>query len=167
MFGTNDIDQLWGISLMGLQLWDSIKALDFLISLPYVDKSRIGCTGASGGGTQTFMLGAVDDRLAVLAPTVMVLPFNAGCCSCENMPGLRIEYSNMEIAAVPAPKPQIFIAAKGDWTKTFMTIEVLHLQKFTVCLNRPTESITRFCHLNTITTRQPAKQFIPGFKNGF
>lgn len=123
MFGTNDVDQLWGISLMGLQLWDSVRALDFVMSLPDVDKTRIGCTGASGGGTQTFMLGAADDRLAVLAPTVMVSHSMQGGCSCENMPGLRIEYSNMEIAAVPAPKPQIFIAAKGDWTKTFMTIE--------------------------------------------
>jgi len=122
-FGTNYTDQLWGISLMGLQTWNSIRALDFLVSLPDVDKTRLGCTGASGGGTQTFILGAVDDRLAVLAPTVMVSHSMQGGCSCENMPLLRIEYSNMEIAAVPAPKPQIFMAATGDWTKTFMTVE--------------------------------------------
>lgn len=122
-FGTNYTDQLWGISLMGLQTWNSIRALDFVISLPDVDKTMIGCTGASGGGTQTFILGAADDRLAVLAPTVMVSHTMQGGCSCENMPLLRIEYSNMEIAAVPAPKPQIFMAATGDWTKAFMTVE--------------------------------------------
>ena len=99
---------------MGLQTWNSVRALDFLASLPDVDKQRLACTGESGGGTQTFMLGAVDDRLAVQAPIVMVSHTMQGGCSCENAPGLRVEYSNMEIAAVPAPRPQILVAATND-----------------------------------------------------
>ncbi|MSU59165.1 MAG: hypothetical protein EXS35_13530 [Pedosphaera sp.] len=122
MFGTNRTDELWNISLMGLQTWNSIRALDFLESLPGVDKKRLACTGPSGGGTQTFMLGAVDDRLAAQAPICMVSSTMQGGCSCENAPGLRVEYSNMEIAAAAAPRPQILIAATGDWTK--MTLEV-------------------------------------------
>lgn len=122
-FGTNDTDLLWSINLMGMQLWNSICALDFIASLPDVDARRLGCTGASGGGTQTFILGAVDDRLAVLAPTVMVSHSMQGGCLCENMPGLRIQYSSMDIACVPCPKPQIFMAATGDWTKSTMTVE--------------------------------------------
>jgi dienelactone hydrolase len=122
-FGTQPEDLLWNVNLMGLQTWNSIRALDFLASLPDVDPRRIGCTGASGGGTQTFILGAIDERPAVLAPTVMVSHSMQGGCSCENMPGLRIEYSNMEIAAVPVPKPQIFVAATGDWTRMFLTVE--------------------------------------------
>lgn len=122
-FGAAHTDQLWNISLMGLQTWNSIRALDFLESLPDVDRKRLACTGESGGGTQTFMLGAVDDRLAVQAPIVMVSHTMQGGCSCENAPELRIEYSNMEIAAVPAPRPQKLVAATGDWTKDTLTVE--------------------------------------------
>jgi len=122
-FAAGLTNQLWNISLMGLQTWNSIRALDFLESLPDADKTRLACTGESGGGTQTFMLGAIDDRLAVQAPIVMVSHSMQGGCLCENAPGLRVEYSNMEIAAVPAPRPQILVAATGDWTKDTPTVE--------------------------------------------
>src|SRR6267378_804070 len=122
-FGAAKTDQLWSISLMGLQTWNSIRALDFLESLPDVDKKRLACTGESGGGTQTFMLGSVDDRLAAQAPVVMVSHTMQGGCSCENAPGLRVEYSNMEIAAAAVPRPQVLVAATGDWTKATLTVE--------------------------------------------
>lgn len=122
-FASDPTNQLWSISLMGLQTWNSIRALDFLESLPDIDKKRLACTGESGGGTQTFMLGAVDDRLAVQAPIVMVSHTMQGGCLCENAPGLRVDYSNMEFAAVPAPRSQILVAAAGDWTKDTLTVE--------------------------------------------
>jgi hypothetical protein len=122
-FATNEVNLLWNISLMGLQTWDSIRALDFLESLPDVNRKRLACTGASGGGTQTYMLGAVDDRLAAQAPVVMVSHTMQGGCLCENAPGLRVEYSNMEIAAAAAPRPQILVASTGDWTKDTLTVE--------------------------------------------
>jgi dienelactone hydrolase len=123
MFATNQTDMLWSVSLMGLQTWNSIRALDFLESLPDADRHRLACTGESGGGTQTFMLGAVDDRLAAQAPVVMVSHIMQGGCLCENAPGLRVDYSNMEIAATPAPRPQILVAATGDWTKDTPKVE--------------------------------------------
>jgi dienelactone hydrolase len=128
-FGASPTNQLWNISLMGLQTWNSIRALDFLEGLPDVDKKRLACTGESGGGTQTFMLGAVDSRLAAQAPIVMVSHSMQGGCLCENAPGLRVDYSNMEIAAVPAPRPQKLVAATGDWTRATMTVEGPALQK--------------------------------------
>ena len=122
-FATNQVNLLWNVSLMGLQTWNSIRALDFLESLPDVDHNRLACTGESGGGTQTFMLGAVDDRLAAQAPVVMVSHTMQGGCLCENAPGLRVEYSNMEIDAAAAPRPQILVAASGDWTKDTLKVE--------------------------------------------
>ncbi|HAV62898.1 MAG TPA: hypothetical protein DCY13_11100 [Verrucomicrobiales bacterium] len=122
-FAQDLTNQIWGISLMGLQTWNSIRALDFLEELPDVDPRRIACTGASGGGTQTFMLGAVDNRPAALAPIVMVSHSMQGGCWCENAPGLRVRHSNMEYAAVAAPRPQQLVGATGDWTKTTMEIE--------------------------------------------
>jgi dienelactone hydrolase len=128
-FATDPTNLLWSVSMMGLQTWDSIRALDFLASLPDVDKKRLACTGASGGGTQTFMLGAADDRLAAQAPIVMVSHIMQGGCLCENAPGLRVDYSNMEIAAQPAPRPQILVASTGDWTRATMTVEGPALQR--------------------------------------
>jgi dienelactone hydrolase len=115
--------ELWNISLMGLQSWNGIRALDFLCSLPDVDVTRTACTGESGGGTQTFMLGAMDDRLAAQAPVVMVSHIMQGGCQCENAPGLRVDHFNVEIAGVAAPRPQILVACTGDWTKSTMTVE--------------------------------------------
>lgn len=114
-FGS-DRKQLWGLSLMGLQLWNGIRSIDFLQSLPDVDNSRIACTGASGGGTQTFLLTAVDDRVRAAAPVNMVSAHMQGGCICENGPNLRIDTNNMEIAALAAPRPLLLVSATGDWT---------------------------------------------------
>jgi hypothetical protein len=134
---TNKTDLLWNISLMGLQTWNSVRALDFLESLPDADPKRLACTGESGGGTQTFMLGSIDDRLAAQAPVVMVSHLMQGGCLCENAPGLRVEYSNMEIAAVPAPRPQILVAATGDWTKDTLSVEGPSIAHIYQLLNHP------------------------------
>jgi dienelactone hydrolase len=128
-FASDPANLLWNISLMGLQTWNSIRALDFLESLPDVNKKRLACTGESGGGTQTFILGAIDKRLAAQAPVVMVSHSMQGGCLCENAPGLRVDYSNMEIAAAPAPRPQILVAAIGDWTKKTMEVEGPSIEK--------------------------------------
>jgi hypothetical protein len=102
-------------SFMGLQTWNSIRALDFLLSLPEVDAKRIGVTGASGGGTQTFLLGAVDDRPTVAFPAVMVSTQMQGGCICENCSYLRLGTGNVELAGLFAPKPLAMSGAQ-DWT---------------------------------------------------
>ena len=116
-------EQLWGLSLAGLQLWNSIRAVDFLESLPYVKRDAIGATGESGGGTQTFLLAAVDDRIRVAVPVNMISLHMQGGCLCENLPGLRLDTNNVEIAATIAPRPMLMVSATGDWTKETMEAE--------------------------------------------
>jgi Acetyl xylan esterase (AXE1) len=103
-------------NFMGLQTWNSIRALDFLLSLPDVDPQRIGVTGASGGGTQTFILCAIDDRPAAAFPAVMVSTAMQGGCICENCSYLRIGTGNIELAGLFAPNP-LGMSAANDWTK--------------------------------------------------
>ena len=117
----NDRLRHWGYSLTTLQTWNSIRALDWISSLPDVDPSRIGCTGESGGGTQTFLLTALDQRIKVAAPVVMVSDSFQGGCVCENAAGLRHGTDNVEIAALAAPRPMIMVGASGDWTAKTMT----------------------------------------------
>jgi dienelactone hydrolase len=115
-------------SVMGLQTWNSIRALDFLEALPDVDGKRIGVTGASGGGTQTFLLGAIDPRPAVVFPAVMVSTAMQGGCTCENASGLRVGTGNIEFAALFAPKPQGLTGA-NDWTIDMPTKGYPELQR--------------------------------------
>ncbi len=102
-------------NLMGLQTWNSIRALDFLASLPDVDPERIAVTGSSGGGTQTFILMALDERPVASVPCVMVSTAMQGGCTCENAPYLRINAGNVDLAALSAPRPMGLTAA-DDWT---------------------------------------------------
>jgi len=116
-------EELWGISVMGLQSWNTIRTIDFLQGLPDVDPERIAVTGASGGGTQTFMVMGIEPRVKVAAPVNMISCSMQGGCVCENAPLLRIETNNMEIAALMAPRPLLMVSASGDWTKQTPKVE--------------------------------------------
>src|SRR3954469_9462818 len=107
-------------SVMGLHTWNSIRSLDFLLSLPEVDSKRIAITGASGGGTQTMLLAAIDPRLSLSFPAVMVSTAMQGGCTCENASLLRVGTGNVELAALFAPKPQGMTTA-NDWTREMAT----------------------------------------------
>lgn len=115
-------------SIMGLQTWNAVRGLDFLLSLPEVDPERTAITGASGGGTQTMLLAAIDDRIKLSFPCVMVSTAMQGGCTCENASLLRINTGNVEFAALFAPKPQGMNTA-NDWTKEFSSKGFPDLQK--------------------------------------
>ena len=115
-------------SIIGLHTWNAVRGLDFLLSLPEVDAERIAITGASGGGTQTMLLAAIDDRIKLSFPCVMVSTAMQGGCTCENASLLRVGTGNVEFAALFAPKPQGMTTA-NDWTKEMSTKGFPDLQK--------------------------------------
>jgi hypothetical protein len=119
--GFNDVDaELHLQSFMGLQTWNSIRSLDFVLGLEGVDPSRVAITGASGGGTQSLILSAIDPRVTVSFPAVMTSENMQGGCICENASLLRVGLNNIEFAAAFAPKPQGMTGA-NDWTVNIET----------------------------------------------
>lgn len=109
---------------MTMQSLQNLALIDYFYAQPDVDPARIAVTGASGGGSQTMMLAAIDERVAVSAPVIMVSSYFMGGCGCES--GLPVAWCGREfgptgtnlaeIAALTAPRPQLIVSDGGDWT---------------------------------------------------
>ena len=115
-----------------IQTLNAIRILDYLLTLKEADPEKVCVTGGSGGGSLTMMLAAMDDRVALSIPTVMLSSHFVGGCPCESgMPahlcGNRT--NNAEIAAMFAPKPQLVITDGKDWSHTVPELEYPFLKR--------------------------------------
>lgn len=135
-------------NLLALELWNSIRSVDFVTSLtdangnPLVDPTRIGATGASGGATQSLYLSAVDSRISAAALVVMINAAFTGDDHCEDgMPVHTVPNQkktvNTEIAVTIAPKPLLIISDGNDWTQYFHHDEYPYLKRVYNLFNPP------------------------------
>src|SRR5262249_55702837 len=111
---------LWptGQTLMGMQVYDNRRAVDYLQSRPEVDRERLSITGASGGGNQSMYAGALDERFRAVVPVCSVGTYqaylHAACCVCEVLPGALRFAEEGDVLALAAPRALLVINASKD-----------------------------------------------------
>jgi cephalosporin-C deacetylase-like acetyl esterase len=113
---------LVGDNLARYTIWDGMRALDYLLSRPEVDPSRIACTGNSGGGTHTAYLSALDDRIKVAMPSCYITswrrllesigPQDAEQCLPPWI-GQGLDHGDFVLAF--SPKPYLILSAIRDF----------------------------------------------------
>jgi cephalosporin-C deacetylase-like acetyl esterase len=113
---------LIGDNLARYSVWDGMRALDYLVSRPEVDATRIACTGNSGGGNITAFLAALDDRIQVAAPSCWINSWQSlldtiGQQDAEQVliPSLRDGLDHGDFIYAFAPKPYLILSAIRDF----------------------------------------------------
>lgn len=107
-----------GTPLSGLQVYENMRAVDYLLTRSEVDGERLGVTGASGGGNQTMYAGAWDKRFKCVVPVCSVGNYQAylgpACCMCEVTPGALQFTEEWAVLAMVAPRPLMVVSATRD-----------------------------------------------------
>ena len=128
--------QLAGEFFGSWRVWDGIRALDYLLSRPEVDTSRVGMTGNSGGGTLTSFISALDERITMTAPSCYVttylhnieneLPQDAE----QNPPGFFKHGLDMgDFFIAHAPRPTLLLGQRSDFFDPRGTVETYNQVK--------------------------------------
>lgn len=122
-YGTGE-KELFLSNGLGVQLWNNLRAVDLVCSMPEVDANRIGVTGSSGGASQSLFASLLDERIRAIAPINMISLIMQGGCQCENAPGLRRHTENVEMCAMLAPRALFLAGSTGDWSCNLLTTEL-------------------------------------------
>src|SRR5205085_5086730 len=103
---------------LGGQVSDNRRAVDYLLTRPEVDGTRLGVTGASGGGNQSMYAGALDERFGAVVPVCSVGNYQsylrAACCVCEVLPGALRFTEEGDVLGMVAPRALLVINATRD-----------------------------------------------------
>lgn len=115
-----------------VQALNSIRILDYLLTMKEADSTRVGITGGSGGGNHSILMAAIDSRIKVSVPVVALSSIHYGGCPCES--GNPVHFcghgnNNVELAAMFAPKPQLIVSDGGDWTANVPDREFPYLKR--------------------------------------
>jgi dienelactone hydrolase len=123
--GTYNLDRWWwhdrGYTPAGVECWNGVRGIDYLVSRPDVDSDRIGVTGISGGGATTCWVAAADDRVKVAVPVSGISDLESyvsnkvinGHCDCMFFYNTyRWEWTT--VLALHAPKPLLFANSDND-----------------------------------------------------
>ncbi len=113
---------LVGQSTAGYRIWDGIRSIDYLVSRPEIDASKIGCTGNSGGGTLTAYLMALDDRIVCAAPSCYITSLERLFATIgpqdaeQNIPGqVAFGMEHADYLTMRAPRPTLMCIASQDF----------------------------------------------------
>lgn len=115
-----------------IQFLNSERILDWMLSFKNADPKRVAITGGSGGGSQTMLVTALDDRITLSVPVVMLSSYHSGGCPCESGMGVHLcggGTNNAEIAAMAAPRPQLAVSDGKDWTQQVPQVEFPFVQR--------------------------------------
>ena len=109
---------LLGRPLSGIQVYENMRAVDYLQSRPEVDPDRLGVTGSSGGGNQSMYAGAYDERFRCVVPTCSVGNYqaylSAACCMCEVVPGILQRQEEGHVLGLAANRGLMVTSATQD-----------------------------------------------------
>lgn len=117
---------------MTIQVLGTLRIMDYLLSLKEADNNRVAISGGSGAGSHTMLITALDSRIKLSAPVVMLSSYHSGGCPCESGMGIHLcggGTDNPEIAAMAAPRPQLIVSDGKDWTDHVPQVEFPYLQK--------------------------------------
>jgi dienelactone hydrolase len=163
----NEASNLVGTSTPADELWDNTRSLDYLVTRPEVDTSRIGCLGNSGGAMQTIYFAGYDPRIKVIAPCSYLatrertMEMTGPADGCAQMPGegkAELEFTDYLLMA--APKPLLILAGRYDFIDYRGTEEAYgELKKAYTVLGSP-EKVALFTYDDGHGISQPKREAV-------